>query len=898
MSGTSGAEPTLSGRDITGYGNNVVNPEWGSIHVQLGRLSPATYEDGESALVTDRPNPRAISNAVVAQTEETPNSFGASNLLWGWGQFLDHDLDLTPEGESFSDFAPIVVPFGDPLFPTGSIIPFNRSEHVEGTGENGVPLEHENAITSFIDASNVYGSDPETEALLRVEGGKMLIRDDGLLETTDDPTDGDGLLAGDVRAGENVVLTSLHTLFVHEHNRLVDQFKADFPDMTDDELYLAAKARVEGMMQAITYNEFLPLLLGENAIPEYTGYDETVDPGIVTEFSTVVFRVGHTLLSTLVARRNEDGSTVEEGDLTLRNAFESPSLLEEAGGIAAVFRGVAATPAQEVDNQIIEDVRSFLFGIPGAGGLDLGSLNIQRARDHGIASYNDMREALGLERKASFDDISSDPQVNARLASVYVSVDDIDAWVGGLAEDPVGGGQVGELFSTVLIDQFVRTRDGDRFWSESFLSEEEVEEIWNTTLSDIIERNTDVGEMQRFAMIATNRIGGTEDGESLTGTDSADLVLGFGGDDTLNGGAGNDELSGGAGTDTFEVSLGDGNTIIRDDGDNGVLELSAEIKSFAVDFTAGGFGDQDLVITLLQTGETIEIEDQFADGDDTGVDTISFGDGTVLSVDESILNAGWTQVEPTVAFVNDWSNPNWGGGYIVGFELSLSDVMVADEGVSSWSFVADLEDPKGYFKSGWVADYGAAVSFDPETGRFSTSDQAYTLDLDVGQSMTFFMQVEGTGFEMSDFSFYFQDSDPITSASDDGASSELSVDASRLNDWGRGFVQTVTVTNSGAEAVDGWVTRLDLEDGVLETIDVSSVWGAAVKTNGEDLFFYDAGYNSTLGANGSTGFGFGATLLDANGAPFDEGDFTALDPEDVTEPLADFNYAGPDTFSF
>ena len=96
-----------------------------------------------------------------------------------------------------------------------------------------------------------------------------------------------------------------------------------------------------------------------------------------------------------------------------------------------MLRGLASQKHQKIDIHIIDDVRNFLFGEPGQGGFDLASLNIQRGRDHGLPSYNDMREAVGLGRVDSFSDINSDPEIQSRLEEVYDSVDNIDIWIGG-----------------------------------------------------------------------------------------------------------------------------------------------------------------------------------------------------------------------------------------------------------------------------------------------------------------------------------------------------------------------------------------------------------------------------------------------------------------------------------
>ena len=100
-------------------------------------------------------------------------------------------------------------------------------------------------------------------------------------------------------------------------------------------------------------------------------------------FSTACFRVGHTLLSPTLLRLGEAG-TIPEGNIPLAAAFFAPEAIILDGGIDPILRGLAAQPAQEIDPQVIGAVRNFLFGPPGAGGLDLASLNIQRGRDHGL----------------------------------------------------------------------------------------------------------------------------------------------------------------------------------------------------------------------------------------------------------------------------------------------------------------------------------------------------------------------------------------------------------------------------------------------------------------------------------------------------------------------------------
>ena len=120
-------------------------------------------------------------------------------------------------------------------------------------------------------------------------------------------------------------------------------------------------------------------------------------------------------------------------------------------------------------------MRNLLFGQPGLGGLDLTTLNIQRGRDHGLPSYNDMKVAMDLTPFDSFEQITSDVTLQQPLASAYGDISDVDLWVGGLAETPVSneGTQLGELFRSIIVKQFTDLRDNDRFWYQNYLSDAE-----------------------------------------------------------------------------------------------------------------------------------------------------------------------------------------------------------------------------------------------------------------------------------------------------------------------------------------------------------------------------------------------------------------------------------------
>lgn len=491
-------------RTIDGSNNNLANPEWGQSHIQLLRDVPVGYADGVSALAgPNRASPRVISNIVNDQSASIPSPVRASDYLWQWGQWTDHDLDLT-DPHMPPEPVPIPVPAGDPVFDpnnTGTqTLPFNRSlyDTSTGTGTNN-PRQQINELTAWIDGSNVYGSEESrTEALRTNDGtGRMLTSNGNLLpfNTMGLPngggTDPSLFVAGDVRTNEQVALTAMHTLWVREHNRLAGEIAARDSSLTGDQIFEEARARVGALQQVITYNEFLPLLLGPNTLSPYQGYNPNVDGGIRNSFSAAIFRVGHTMLSSTILRLDANRNIIPEGNLPLRDAFFNPQLIEDHG-IEPLLRGLAAQPSQAIDAFVVDDVRNFLFGAPGQGGMDLPALNIQRGRDHGLGTYNTTRIAYGLPPRTSFDQINTNPMVRQRLEQAYDTVDDVDLWVGAIAERTAPGALVSETLQVVMKEQFEALRDGDRFWYERVFSGQELAELDSTTLADVILRNTPI----------------------------------------------------------------------------------------------------------------------------------------------------------------------------------------------------------------------------------------------------------------------------------------------------------------------------------------------------------------------------------------------------------------------
>ncbi|HEY7579272.1 MAG TPA: peroxidase family protein [Acetobacteraceae bacterium] len=557
--GSTLVDPSLGFRGVTAYSiDGTGGGTLGAANTDEIRLAPANFAPGTTDTPVDGPNPRDISNAIFA-TPQNEDPGGRSAYMYAFGQFVDHDIDLNMNQTAAADGSntlSFTIPNGDPSLPPGSQISITRGE-VDPANGSAV-----NAVTQYLDLSQVYGSDTATAASLRNSDGTLKTSADGYL-----PIVNGQYVGGDVRAAENPDLTSIDVLFVREHNYWVGQLHSQDPSLSGDRLYAMARAITTAEYQNIVYTEFLPHLLGSDTLTQYQGYNPSVSPQIFEEFSTAAYRFGHSTVSPEETKIANDGLVLEQKDLVAASA-EQTSELPLNGGADALLRNLAQDFSQQSSATINPDLRNLLNANPPGEVGDLAAIDILRERDLGIATLNQTREALGMTPYSSFDQITSDPTLASELQQAYGSVDQVDLFVGGLAEDPAGGGSmVGPTFQAIIAQQFENLRDGDpSFYLNQGFSPRLMMQIQNTTLSDLLVRDTDTTAMQPDAFVATERHSSDvaspdpEAPQLIMGVDADNaLITGSPGvDNTIVAGLGaNQQLTGGGSSNTF-MFLGSG----------------------------------------------------------------------------------------------------------------------------------------------------------------------------------------------------------------------------------------------------------------------------------------------------------------------------------------------------
>jgi len=348
--------------------------------------------------------------------------------------------------------------------------------------------------------------------------------------------------AGDPRVSENGIIGVIHILFTREHNRLADIFAAKNPSWTDEQIFQKTRTYVIAELQNIIYEEFLPSVFGKRNVKKlvgrYQGYDSTVDARTSDLFSTAAFRYGHSTIPNTIPLLNECGDTdftAGLGGLLLFGGqnggpFFPTKILGLARSIENLVRSSFYTTVEELDALIVDNMRSINFNIHFGTGVDVASANMRRGRLHGLPNYHAIRKIYYSDNPAAnsiygagtctatetspspdpigcFSAITDNCTLAVSLQQVYGKINRIDPWIGILAEKHAPGSVVGWTPTRIILDQFKRARDGDRFWwsqlDRSFLSNREKNEIAKTRMSDIIRRTTGVGYVPENVFLAT-----------------------------------------------------------------------------------------------------------------------------------------------------------------------------------------------------------------------------------------------------------------------------------------------------------------------------------------------------------------------------------------------------------
>ncbi|XP_058066699.1 peroxidase-like [Anopheles bellator] len=526
-------------RTFDGSCNNLQNPSWGAANTPYGRLLPPEYGDGistprRSKTGYDLPSARLVSVSLF--NEQSILDPLTTLLNMQFGQVVAHDMglragssDTVPccvNGQVIANPGrrcfPIPVSSTDPVLAAGGIQCLDLVRTRSTCDANPAscsasnPAQQLNNATSFLDLSIVYGNSAQQNALLRAFVGGLMKVDNrnGTEWPPQDPQSSRDCklqlstdvcyLTGDERSNITPELTILQIAFLREHNRLARLLAPLHTLWNDERLFQEARRINIAQYQSIVYEEWLPWFLGPDQMqqkgllvrtPNYVNdYNATVNPTTLNSHSNGAYRYFHSSIWGSLSLAQE--SRAITGSLNINDQMFNPTVLERNDSYAQLTRGMATQPSGRNDLSYDPQIRDYLFRYSNRFGTDLKALDIQRSRDHGIAGYNAFRQACGFNRSTAWTDFTQlGPRDYQMLSSLYRTVDDVDLTVAEFFERPTPGTQAGPTYLCILMEQFMRTRRGDRFFYQNgntagAFTLAQLREVRKATMARILCNNT------------------------------------------------------------------------------------------------------------------------------------------------------------------------------------------------------------------------------------------------------------------------------------------------------------------------------------------------------------------------------------------------------------------------
>ncbi|GBC06142.1 hypothetical protein RclHR1_06650002 [Rhizophagus clarus] len=512
---------TVESRSLDGSDNNLRYPDNGKPLQPYMREFPSDpfYPDGEGKMLkspassmincTDPlpegtyPSPRCIFDQFtynlslfdVKRQSELRSNRKTSHMVTWFGHYISFDISSSSNGIPLTQ---LYIPADDANYNPPDSIPITKSLPFNSSGpdtpdtpdtlnsvRNGVRV-----VTPFLDLNMIYGlSDDDLKNLRDGTSCKLLTSNNGKYPSKDIY----GMYKWGINAERALTLFTLaiNTVWIREHNRQCDELFEKYGNSWTDQQYFEESRRwTIALYQKTVSEEYLGVVTG-HPLPAYEGYKSDIIPGIDTFFSTVTFRYGHTELSDKYRIQNEYGDTIV--DLTLSQIINQN--LVEIFGLSNVLRSMALQRQEEIDIFFSDSTRNFVSMEPNV--YDIPAFDVLRSRERGIALYNTVREAYGLERKSTWSEVTSNVYLQNRLQFLYPNGPDAaESFVGAFCEDHVEGSNFGQLLNESIVRQFNRIRETDRFWWESneMFNEDEKSTLRNTTFHDIIVRNLKIDD--------------------------------------------------------------------------------------------------------------------------------------------------------------------------------------------------------------------------------------------------------------------------------------------------------------------------------------------------------------------------------------------------------------------
>jgi hypothetical protein len=509
-------------RTADGSFNALDTPWMGMAGARFGRNMPIGETFGEAPPNLYEPNPRTISEKLLARREFAPVPH-LNVLAAAWLQFMVHDW--VSHGVNDLTSAPHQVPVGDDdPWPGARPMSILQSQRAPTTAaDEGRPAAYLNAETHWWDASQLYGSslkrqlkirsDPSSGGLLA--NGKIGLSPSGHLPIEamrDETADAEGAKFPDLElSGVNgnwwLGLSVMHTLFAREHNSVVDRLAADYPAADGEWLFQKARLVVAALIAKIHTTEWTPALMNS---PEgrfvmranwwgiagehyWRGFGRLSDseeisgipgsptdqdgvPYAMTEEFVACYRMHPLMPDVFSLRRHGDDKEILHKTLLEVAHGAPPGIYKTMGFDDVVYSLATRNPGALVLHNYPNTLRQLPEKPERKIYIDLAAIDILRDRERGVPRYCQFRRLLGMNAPKTFDELTANAQWRDEVKAIYSDVEDVDLQVGMLCEsDAPSGTPPGFGFSDTAFRIFIvmasRRLRSDRFFTTDFTPE-------------------------------------------------------------------------------------------------------------------------------------------------------------------------------------------------------------------------------------------------------------------------------------------------------------------------------------------------------------------------------------------------------------------------------------------
>jgi hypothetical protein len=504
-------------RTPDGTGTDPIHPDMGSAGSRFGRNVPLDDTRPQNVL---KPNPRTVSNELLARKDFIPAT-SLNVLAAAWLQFEVHDW-MSHGTNELDDPWEIELDREDPWPERPMQI---RRTQVDATSDGGPPT-YRNTETHWWDASQVYGSSPIIEKIVRAgTAGHVKLSPEGVIPF--DPPNMPPIPGVDIAGVTGnwwLGLAMMHTLFMREHNSICDHLAAVYPSWDDDQLFDHARLINAALIAKIHTVEWTPALLADSDLElgmrwnwwgaqgerlqkqvgrltkseEFSGVPGSDlyyhgAPYAMTEEFVAVYRMHPLIPDDYSIRASSDNGLIQELDFTHLAGVRTHLVLDDPRiCMNDLFYSFGTShPGAIVLHNYPNRLRH--FSEPDGTILDLAATDILRIRERGVPRYNEFRRKFHLNPATRFEDFSQDSEVVEDLRRIYDCPDDVDLMIGLYTETPPAGFAFSDTAFRVFILMATRRLKSDRFFTYDYRPEvytpEGLSWIENNTMASVILRH-------------------------------------------------------------------------------------------------------------------------------------------------------------------------------------------------------------------------------------------------------------------------------------------------------------------------------------------------------------------------------------------------------------------------